>query len=56
MEMQAASRFLMVPDALTELTTNCSQLKLLSADGKHYKTDVADIEQLLRIIEGKQIH
>nr|MDA3890736.1 hypothetical protein [Salinivirgaceae bacterium] len=31
----------------SELATNCSQLKMLSADGKYYKTDVADTEQLL---------
>ena len=36
----------------SELTTNCSQLKLLSADGKRYSTDVADTEQLLRIIQS----
>ena len=33
----------------SELTTNCSQLKMRSADGKRYNTDVADTEQLLRI-------
>lgn len=32
--------------------TNCNQLKMLSADGKYYKTDVADTEQLLRIIQS----
>jgi hypothetical protein len=36
----------------SELTTNCSQLKMQSADGKFYKTDVADTEQLLRIIQS----
>lgn len=36
----------------SELTTNCSQLKLKSADGKRYKTDVANTEQLLRIIQS----
>ena len=35
-----------------ELPTNCSQLKLKSADGKRYLTDVADTEQLLRIIQS----
>lgn len=35
-----------------ELLTNCKQLKLPSADGKNYKTDVADLEQLLRIIQS----
>jgi hypothetical protein len=34
------------------LATNCSQLKLLSSDGKYYKTDVADTEQLLRLIQS----
>lgn len=36
----------------SELATNCSQLKMLSADGKYYKTDVADTEQLLRLIQS----
>lgn len=36
----------------SELTTNCSQLKMQSADGKYYKTDVADIEQLFRLIQS----
>ena len=36
----------------SELTTNCSQLKMRSADGKHYLTDVATTEQLLRIIQS----
>jgi len=36
----------------SELTTNCSQLKMQSADGKFYKTDVADTEQLLRLIQS----
>lgn len=32
--------------------TNCNQLKMKShKDGKKYKTDVADTEQLLRIIQ-----
>ena len=35
-----------------ELTTNCSQLKMRSADGKRYNTDAADTEQLLRIIQS----
>ena len=29
----------------SELTTKCSQLKMLSADGKRYNTDVATTEQ-----------
>lgn len=36
----------------SELATNCSQLKLQSADGKFYKTDVADTEQLFRLIQS----
>ena len=36
-----------------ESATNCSQLKLKShTDGKSYNTDVADTEQLLRIIQS----
>ena len=35
-----------------ELATNCSQLKMTAADGKKYLTDVADTEQLLRIIQS----
>jgi len=36
----------------SELVTNCNQLKMLSADGKYYKTDVADTEQLFRLIQS----
>ncbi|MFJ1262558.1 Bro-N domain-containing protein [Capnocytophaga canis] len=36
----------------SELATNCSQLKMLSSDRKYYKTDVADTEQLLRLIQS----
>lgn len=35
-----------------ELLTNCKQLKLPAADGKSYKTDVADLQQMLRIIQS----
>ena len=35
-----------------ESVTNCHQLKLQAADGKRYLTDVADTEQLLRIIQS----
>lgn len=35
-----------------EMLTNCKQLKLPAADGKRYLTDVADTEQLLRIIQS----
>ena len=36
----------------SQLTTNCSQLKLKSSDGKFYKTDVADTEQLFFFIQS----
>jgi len=36
----------------SELTTICSQLKMQSADGKFYNTDVANTEGLLRIIQS----
>ena len=36
----------------SELTTNCSQLKMRAADGKRRLTDVATTEQLLRIIQS----
>lgn len=35
-----------------ELLTNCKQLKLKAADGKRRLTDVANTEQLLRIIQS----
>jgi len=35
----------------SQLATNCSQLKMQSSDGKFYLTDVADTEQLLRLIQ-----
>ena len=35
-----------------QLLTNCKQLKLKAADGKRYKTDVANTEELLRIIQS----
>ncbi len=35
-----------------QLLTNCKQLKLKAADGKRYNTDVANTEQLLRIIQS----
>jgi hypothetical protein len=35
-----------------ESATNCSQLKMQSADGKFYNTDVADTEQLFRLIQS----
>ena len=36
----------------SQLVTNCNQLKMQSSDGKYYKTDVADTEQLLRLIQS----
>ncbi|MBQ7382681.1 MAG: hypothetical protein IJV61_06650 [Paludibacteraceae bacterium] len=35
-----------------ESVTNCNQLKLLSSDGKRYKTDVADLQGIFRIIQS----
>jgi DNA-damage-inducible protein D len=35
-----------------ESVTNCNQLKMQSADRKYYLTDVADTEQLLRLIQS----
>ena len=36
----------------SQLVTNCNQLKLKAADGKRRLTDVANTEQLLRIIQS----
>jgi len=36
----------------SQSVTNCHQLKLPAADGKSYRTDVADPETLLRIIQS----
>ena len=36
----------------SELVTICNQLKMQSADGKYYKTDIADTEQLFRLIQS----
>ena len=36
----------------SELTTNCSQLKMQAADGKKYLADVANTEQLFRLIQS----
>lgn len=36
----------------SQLTTNCRQLKMTASDGKKRLTDVADTEQLLRIIQS----
>ena len=39
-------------DEGSELVTNCNRLKMTAADGKKRLTDVADTEQLLRIIQS----
>ena len=36
----------------SELVTNCNQLKMMSSDGKFYKTDVADTETIFRLIQS----
>lgn len=36
----------------SELSENIGQLKIKSSDGKYYKTDVADTEQLFRLIQS----
>lgn len=36
----------------SEVTTNCSQLKMQAADGKSYLTDVGNTEQILRLIQS----
>jgi hypothetical protein len=35
-----------------ESVTNCNQLKLQSEDGKFYKTDVGNVEQIFRIVQS----
>lgn len=39
-------------DEGSELVTKCHQLKMTAADGKKRRTDVADTEQLLRIVQA----
>lgn len=39
-------------EGANELLTNCQQLKMTATDGKKRLTDVADAEQLLRIIQS----
>lgn len=39
-------------EGANELLTKCQQLKMMAADGKKRLTDVADVEQLLRIIQS----
>jgi SOS response regulatory protein OraA/RecX len=36
----------------SELSQNLGQLKMMSSDGKNYNTDVADTEQLFRLIQS----
>ena len=36
----------------SQLVTSCNQLKMQSADGKYYKTDVASSDQLFRLIQS----
>ena len=36
----------------SQLATNCSQLKMLAADGKKYLTDVVSTQQLFRLIQS----
>lgn len=36
----------------SELATNCSQLKMQSADGKYYKTDCMDTKGVLRLVQS----
>lgn len=39
-------------DEGNETITNCNGLKMLAADGKMRKTDVADVEHLLRLVQS----
>ena len=39
-------------EGANELLTNCQQLRLKAEDGKRYLTDVANTEQILRIIQS----
>ena len=36
----------------SQLVTRCDQLKMKSADGKFYLTDVANVETILRLIQS----
>ena len=42
----------LIDEGASQLLTNCKQLKMKSADGKMRLTDVANTEQLLRIIQS----
>ena len=37
----------------SQLTTNCSQLKMQASDGKFYKTDVIVTEQVMRVLANE---
>lgn len=39
-------------EGFRELSTKCRQLKMRSLDGKSYKTDAADVETMLRIVQS----
>ncbi|MDR0491810.1 MAG: hypothetical protein LBH28_11260, partial [Oscillospiraceae bacterium] len=39
-------------EGANQLLTNCQQLKMIAEDGKRRLTDVANTEQLLRIIQS----
>ena len=42
----------LIEEGADQLLTNCKQLKMTAVDGKKRMTDVADTEQLLRIIQS----
>ena len=42
----------LINEGADQLLTNCQQLKMLASDGKMRLTDVADTEQILRIIQS----
>ena len=42
----------LIAEGAGQLLTNCEQLKMLATDGKMRMTDVADTEQLLRIVQS----
>ena len=42
----------LIEEGADQLLTNCKQLKMKAADGKRYNTDVANTEQLFRIIQS----
>ena len=48
----AVTKKRLISEGADELITNCKQLKLQAADGKRYNTDVADLEQILRIVQS----